>query len=665
MAKTDAATAADNASPATTSSSASAQLQDGVRGQVDDRKNTFLTAAGHRRAADRAGHLPARPAQRQEEDDLRRDPEGLTMADRTPLFPSPSMLIFRQERGRRHVRRQPGLEGASPSSSSAAGCCARSWAPSRGPSASSGSGPGETLILRGVTGGRRSAGEGPAAQPAAGDRHRGRPLRRRPARRARPRPRVPPRDLQRHARARRRPPRRRPTRSRSVPSSREAEHADVASAGCAAGRRSSTCPATTPTSAPSTSSSCAGGRSRRRSPTTTCCSRGSGCSSPSAAARTRSPCGTCSSSSATRPTGSTSGSASATTATSAGATPATSPTPAACACARSTCATTTATTCRRRRGRRAACPCSACGLSKRHLFDAAARDGGYDVVATGHNLDDEAAVLLGNTLRWDIDYLARQLPALPGGDGFPRKVKPLVRLTERETAAWCIVRGIDYQVEECPMAAGNKHLGYKATLNQLEARVARHQGVVLPRLRRAHGAAAGRPLAGRRRRASAPAPRAARRRPDEVCAFCRLVEVAGGPRAGPRAVARCRRPAACADAERPVSAGRSQLGERVLLLDAKRRRYLVVLSEGGEFHSHAGFVPHADVIGARRGRRRALDHAARSTPCCGRRWRTSCWRCPAAPRSSTPRTWRRSACSPTSARARGSSRPASARARCR
>jgi uncharacterized protein (TIGR00269 family) len=113
-------------------------------------------------------------------------------------------------------------------------------------------------------------------------------------------------------------------------------------------------------------------------------------------------------------------------------------------------------------------PCSACGLSKRHLFDKAALDGGYDVVVTGHNLDDEAAVLFGNTLRWDIDYLARQFPVLPARDGFPKKVKPLVRLTEREMAAWCIVRGIDYQVEECPMALGNKHLAYKDALNAIE-----------------------------------------------------------------------------------------------------------------------------------------------------------------------------------------------------
>src|SRR5204862_1723746 len=110
-------------------------------------------------------------------------------------------------------------------------------------------------------------------------------------------------------------------------------------------------------------------------------------------------------------------------------------------------------------------PCSACGLSKRHLFDTAALEGGYTVLVTGHNLDDEAAVLFGNTLRWDVEYLARQLPVLPARDGFPKKVKPLIRLTERETAAWCIVRGIDYIVEECSMAAGNRHLGYKAALN--------------------------------------------------------------------------------------------------------------------------------------------------------------------------------------------------------
>jgi uncharacterized protein (TIGR00269 family) len=115
-------------------------------------------------------------------------------------------------------------------------------------------------------------------------------------------------------------------------------------------------------------------------------------------------------------------------------------------------------------------PCGACGLSKRHLFNSVAVEHGYDVVATGHNLDDEAAVLLGNVLRWETGYLGRQQPVLPAASGFARKVKPLYRMGERETAAYCVLRGIDYQVEECPMAEGNRHLGYKEVLDALEAR---------------------------------------------------------------------------------------------------------------------------------------------------------------------------------------------------
>ena len=44
-----------------------------------------------------------------------------------------------------------------------------------------------------------------------------------------------------------------------------------------------------------------------------------------------------------------------------------------------------------------------------------------------------------------------------------------MRLSERETAAYCVLRRIDYIVEECPMAAGNRHLGYKEALSSIEA----------------------------------------------------------------------------------------------------------------------------------------------------------------------------------------------------
>ena len=38
-------------------------------------------------------------------------------------------------------------------------------------------------------------------------------------------------------------------------------------------------------------------------------------------------------------------------------------------------------------------------------------------------------------------------------------------------------------------------------------------------------------------------------------------------------------------------------GDRVLLVDAKRRRHLITLAAAGEFHTHAGVLPHDTIIG--------------------------------------------------------------------
>jgi len=113
--------------------------------------------------------------------------------------------------------------------------------------------------------------------------------------------------------------------------------------------------------------------------------------------------------------------------------------------------------------------CSTCGTMKRYQFNRVAVQNDYDVMATGHNLDDEASRLLGNVLRWQTEYLDKQTPHLPASvEGFARKVKPLYRLTEREIATYAVINKIDYQVEECPMAKGSKMLLYKEMLNRLE-----------------------------------------------------------------------------------------------------------------------------------------------------------------------------------------------------
>jgi uncharacterized protein (TIGR00269 family) len=176
-------------------------------------------------------------------------------------------------------------------------------------------------------------------------------------------------------------------------------------------------------------------------------------------------------------------------------------------------------------------PCGACGLSKRHVFNEFARHHDFAVVATGHNLDDEAAVLLGNVLHWELEYLDRQHPALPATDGFARKVKPLYRLGERETAAYCVLERIDYQVEECPMAEGNRHLGYKEVLNSLELRSPGTKAAFLfGFLERAHERIAADSHAegvDLRSCAVCGAPTTG-----DVCAFCRLRERAAQRRSG-------------------------------------------------------------------------------------------------------------------------------------
>lgn len=121
---------------------------------------------------------------------------------------------------------------------------------------------------------------------------------------------------------------------------------------------------------------------------------------------------------------------------------------------------------RRHRGHQT---CSVCGLIKRHEMNRVALAEGYQVLATGHNLDDEAAVLFGNVLRWRGAYLLRQGPVLPAEAAhLACKIKPFCRFYERETAAYTLLRGIDYIYEECPFALGATSLKHKEVLTQME-----------------------------------------------------------------------------------------------------------------------------------------------------------------------------------------------------
>jgi uncharacterized protein (TIGR00269 family) len=173
--------------------------------------------------------------------------------------------------------------------------------------------------------------------------------------------------------------------------------------------------------------------------------------------------------------------------------------------------------------------CAACGTFKRHHFDRAALAGAFPVLATGHNLDDEAARLLGNVLHWQLAYLAKQQPVLmPSHPRFVRKVRPLFRVSEFESATYAFLRGIDYVVEECPNSQGATQLVYKDVLNRLEQSMPGSKlAFVTDFLSRGQPLFAAAPQAsdlGECERCGMPAA-------GEICGYCRLVAEVGRRRA--------------------------------------------------------------------------------------------------------------------------------------
>lgn len=114
--------------------------------------------------------------------------------------------------------------------------------------------------------------------------------------------------------------------------------------------------------------------------------------------------------------------------------------------------------------------CSVCGKVKRYFFNAEALENNFAALATGHNLDDETSRLFANTIRWDARYLSSQGPVSPAKNGLAKRIKPLYRLSEFETAVFCFFRGIETAKGACPFSGGASFTGHKKLLAGLESR---------------------------------------------------------------------------------------------------------------------------------------------------------------------------------------------------
>lgn len=72
--------------------------------------------------------------------------------------------------------------------------------------------------------------------------------------------------------------------------------------------------------------------------------------------------------------------------------------------------------------------CSICGTIKRHIFEELALEAKVRMLATGHNLDDMASVMLNTFFNGHWSQLIRVKPLLPPlAENMAYKVKPLIR----------------------------------------------------------------------------------------------------------------------------------------------------------------------------------------------------------------------------------------------
>jgi len=123
--------------------------------------------------------------------------------------------------------------------------------------------------------------------------------------------------------------------------------------------------------------------------------------------------------------------------------------------------------------------CSICGILRRKALSSAARDAGATLVATGHNLDDEAQAVLMNVLRGDLPRLVRSSGSPSGGCFLPR-IKPLMEIPEKEIAVYLMVKGFFPDLPECPYTRYALRAEVRTILSAWEIR---HQGAMLKILR--------------------------------------------------------------------------------------------------------------------------------------------------------------------------------------
>lgn len=136
--------------------------------------------------------------------------------------------------------------------------------------------------------------------------------------------------------------------------------------------------------------------------------------------------------------------------------------------------------------------CTFCGIFRRKLLNKKAKELKVDVLATAHNLDDEAQMILMNLFRKELPRLARGGPVVGVAkhSEFTPKVKPLYNCPERENVAYALIHKIPYEYSECPYLVDAYRHSLRYFLNELAEKypdvkysLVRSLGAMLPFLK--------------------------------------------------------------------------------------------------------------------------------------------------------------------------------------
>ncbi len=113
--------------------------------------------------------------------------------------------------------------------------------------------------------------------------------------------------------------------------------------------------------------------------------------------------------------------------------------------------------------------CMLCGILKRYLLNKYARELKADVLATGHNLDDEAQAFLMNVFRNDFFLAKKQGPKSENSSKkFIPRVKPLYLITEEESLKFSKSMKFPVKYGICPCSVGAHRRKHKTILDNLE-----------------------------------------------------------------------------------------------------------------------------------------------------------------------------------------------------